>query len=101
MTPKLSVPASLENLFDNPDAAQVGPPELLEHDLNRYFPELLKFESTAELAAAPVVEKIREDAEKVLNAVVVENSEPGAAATGVRGPGSTGSKEPSRYRSRF
>jgi endonuclease/exonuclease/phosphatase family metal-dependent hydrolase len=74
---------SIEMLFDNPRAAQIGSPDLLEHDLNRYFPELLKFESTAGLAASPVVEKVREDAERILNSVVVETSKPGAAATGL------------------
>ena len=72
----------LETLFDNPAAARTGPPELLEHDLNRYFPDLLKFESTASLAASSIVEKVREDAERILNAVVVEQSEPRRVATG-------------------
>ena len=71
----------LETLFYNPKAAQTGPPEVLEHDLNRYFPELLKFESTAELATSAIVEKVRADAERILNAVVVE-SRPAGAATG-------------------
>ena len=70
----------LETLFDNPATAQVGGPELLEHDLNRYFPELLTLESTAELAASPIVQAVRADAERILNAVVV--SEPPAAASG-------------------
>jgi endonuclease/exonuclease/phosphatase family metal-dependent hydrolase len=63
---------SLETLFDNPAAARVGGPELLEHDLNKSFYELLKFESTAELAASPIVDEVRRDAERILNAVVVE-----------------------------
>ena len=76
---------SLETLFDNPEAARVGPPELLEHGLNRYFPKLLEFESTKELARSPVVDQIRAEAERILNAVVVEDlSEPGAVATGFR-----------------
>lgn len=66
---------SFELLFDNTAAAQTGPPELLDHDLNRYFPELLKFESSDELKASPVYNDIREEAERVLNAVVVENSD--------------------------
>jgi endonuclease/exonuclease/phosphatase family metal-dependent hydrolase len=64
----------LETLFANPDAAQVGSPDLLVHCLNKYFPELLKFESTAELAASAVVEKVRGEAERILNAVVVEQA---------------------------
>jgi endonuclease/exonuclease/phosphatase family metal-dependent hydrolase len=63
---------TFELLFDNPSAAQTGPPDLLEHDLNRYFPDLLKFESSDELERSPVYKQIRNDAEKVLNAVVVE-----------------------------
>ncbi|MCC6329946.1 MAG: hypothetical protein IT174_15645 [Acidobacteria bacterium] len=72
---------SLEMLFNDPSAAQIGPPELLEHDLNQYFPELLKFESTAELAASSIIEKVRPEAERILNAIVV-GSEPEAVATG-------------------
>jgi endonuclease/exonuclease/phosphatase family metal-dependent hydrolase len=64
---------SLELLFDNPSAAQTGPPELLDHDLNKYFPELLKFESTDELAGSKVYHEIREEAERILNAIVVED----------------------------
>ncbi len=65
-----------EMLFSDPSAERVGPPELLDHDLNKYFPELLKLESTAELAASPLVEKIRETAERILNSVVAETTEP-------------------------
>ncbi len=68
---------SLEMFFANPAAEQIGLPELLEHDLNRHLPELLKFDSTAALAASPIVDELREDAERILNAVVVE-SESGA-----------------------
>lgn len=83
----LWLPMSLETLFNNPASAQIGPPELLEHDLNQYFPELLKFESTVELAACSIVEKVRDDAERILNAVVVGSrsgtmSERGGIATG-------------------
>lgn len=84
----LWLPMSLETLFNNPASAQVGPPELLEHDLNQYFPELLKFESTAELAASPIIEKVRPEAERILNAVVV-GSEPGAIAAGFLASGTS------------
>lgn len=70
---------SLELFFDNPAASRVGGPEILDHDLNQYFSDLLKFESTAELAASQTVENIREDAERILNAVV---SVPPALARG-------------------
>jgi len=48
-------------------------PSVLEHDLQQYFPELLKFGSTAELESSDLWKKIRPEAERVLNAVVVEN----------------------------
>ena len=60
--------------------SQVGPPSILEHDLNQYFPELLKFESTAELERSELWKKIGPEAERILNAVVV--SEPPASAGG-------------------
>ncbi|HQZ83121.1 MAG TPA: hypothetical protein PLR83_07870 [Pyrinomonadaceae bacterium] len=60
-------------LFDEPQNAQVGSPELLEHDLNQYFGELLRFESTRELAASPIVEEIRSEATRILNGIVVSN----------------------------
>jgi len=61
------------------------PPEILDHDLNRHFPELLKFESTPEMEASDLWKEIRGEAESILNAVVVESlSEPGAIATGLR-----------------
>lgn len=63
-----------EILFDEPQRAQVGSPELLEHDLSRYFSELLRFESTRELAASPIVEKIRPEATRILNSVIVGES---------------------------
>ena len=62
--------------------SRVGPPSLLDHDLNQYFPELLKFESTLELEASDVWEKIRREAERVLNAVVVEDFAPPASGAG-------------------
>ena len=52
---------------------QIGPPSILDHDLNQYFPELLKFESTKEMEASDLWQKIRPEAERVLNSVVVEN----------------------------
>lgn len=48
------------------------PPTILEHDLNRYFPALLKFESMPDLAASALWKDVQEEAERVLNAVVVE-----------------------------
>lgn len=65
---------SFEMLFNDPAVSRTGGPELLEHDLNKHFPELLRFESTAELAVSPIIEVIRDDAERILNSVVVENT---------------------------
>ena len=67
---------SFELLFDNPAVAQTGPPKLLDHDLNRFFPELLKFESSDGLKTSTVYGEIRDEAERVLNAVVVEERSP-------------------------
>ena len=47
-------------------------PSILDHDLNRHFPELLKFESMPDLAASALWKEIAEEAERVLSAVVVE-----------------------------
>lgn len=51
-------------------------PEILEHDLNRYFPELLKYESTFELEKSAVYREIKPAVERILNAVVQENFAP-------------------------
>src|SRR5690606_33114509 len=50
----------------------IQPPEFLEHELRPYFPELLKFGSTRELAAAPVYREIKPEMERIMNAVVGE-----------------------------
>jgi endonuclease/exonuclease/phosphatase family metal-dependent hydrolase len=48
-------------------------PKILEHDLNRYFPELLKFESTEETEKSAVYQKIKPTVERILTAVVQED----------------------------
>lgn len=53
-----------------------GPPEILDHDLNQYFPDLLKFESTAEMHVSDLYRKIRPDVERIMNAVLVESFAP-------------------------
>ncbi len=58
----------------SPDASYTGPPSILDHDLNRHFPELLKFESTPEMEASELYKQIRPEVEKILNAVVVQNA---------------------------
>jgi len=52
-----------------------GPPSILGHDLNRYFPELLKFDSTAELERSALWKKIGPEANRILDSVVVGESE--------------------------
>lgn len=54
------------------DTTQTGPPSILDHDLNQYFPELLKFESTPEMEASELYSKIRPEVERILNSVAVE-----------------------------
>ena len=60
-------------------------PEVLDHGLEKYFPELLKFESTRALEQSAVYREIRPRVEQILNAVVVENfaSPLGKTAEGV------------------
>ncbi len=50
-----------------------GGPEVLDHDLNQYFPELLEFHSTREMEASELYRRIRPEVERVLDAVVVEH----------------------------
>ena len=48
-------------------------PSVLAHGLRDYFPELLKFESTRELEASPLYNKIKPEVERILNAIVQED----------------------------
>ncbi|MFN0278986.1 MAG: endonuclease/exonuclease/phosphatase family protein [Pyrinomonadaceae bacterium] len=60
-----------------------GLPAILYHELNQYFPDLLKFESTLEMEASDLYKKIKPDVERIMNAVVVEAmSEPPALGGG-------------------
>ena len=58
----------------------VGDPSILDHDLAKHFPELLKFESTPEMERSELYAEIRPEVERILDAIVM--SEPGAVATG-------------------
>ncbi len=51
-------------------------PAVLEHHLERAFPDLLKFESTAEMEKSAVYQSVKTEVERILNAVVVENYAP-------------------------
>ena len=74
------------------DFSTANSPEILDHGLQKYFPELLKFESTPEMQASAIYAEIKTEVERILNAVVQEDfslletvgteSEPGAIATG-------------------
>ena len=59
---------------------QPNSPDILDHDLNRYFPELLKFESIGKTEKSEVYKKIKPTVERILNAVVQENFAPRAEA---------------------
>jgi endonuclease/exonuclease/phosphatase family metal-dependent hydrolase len=48
-------------------------PAILDHDLERSFPELLKFESTPEMERSELYRKIKPDVDRILDAVVQEN----------------------------
>ena len=56
--------------------SQSNSPEFLEHDLNQYFPALLKFESIEETEKSPLYQKIKPEVERILNALVQENFAP-------------------------
>lgn len=62
------------------DSIPTQTPDLLEHTLAPYFPELLKFESTAEMEASAVYAQIKNEAERILNSVVGENFSKSRAA---------------------
>src|ERR1043166_8724324 len=49
-----------------------GASAALHHELNQYFPELLKFESTREMETSELWKQIRPEVERILNAVVAE-----------------------------
>jgi endonuclease/exonuclease/phosphatase family metal-dependent hydrolase len=48
-------------------------PAILDHDLAKHFPELLKFESTSEMEESDLYAEIRPEVERIMNAVVVEH----------------------------
>lgn len=68
----------------SPDDSYTGPPSILDHDLNKHFPELLKFESTPEMEASGLYKQIRPEVERIMNAVVL--LEPPAVAGGLSKP---------------
>jgi len=53
--------------------SQTHSPAILDHHLERVFPELLKFESTAEMEKSAVYKSVKTEVESIINAVVCEN----------------------------
>ena len=51
-------------------------PKVLDHGLNQYFPELLKFESIEEAEKSSVYKKIKPEIERILSSLVQENFAP-------------------------
>src|SRR5690348_5514612 len=49
-----------------------GPPHILQHDLDQYFSELLKFDSTPEMERSALYREIRPEVERILNSVAVD-----------------------------
>lgn len=54
-------------------SAENHSPAILDHDLAKHFPELLKFESTPEMEASALYREIRPEVERILNSIVIEN----------------------------
>jgi endonuclease/exonuclease/phosphatase family metal-dependent hydrolase len=65
-----------------PLESEIASADVLEHGLRKYFPELLKFESTPEMEASALYQKLKPEVDRILNAVVL--SEP-LEATGNSG----------------
>ena len=57
---------------------QNNSPDVLNHRLNQFFPELLEFESIEAMEKSAVYRKIKSEVEAILNAVVQENFAPAA-----------------------
>jgi len=57
--------------FEN--SLQENSPAILEHNLQKKFSDLLKFDSTNEMEKSPVYQSVKTDVERILNAVVLEN----------------------------
>jgi endonuclease/exonuclease/phosphatase family metal-dependent hydrolase len=51
-------------------------PSILDHDLAKHFPKLLKFESTPEMEASALYREIKAEVEQILNAIVIESFAP-------------------------
>src|SRR4051794_28025246 len=47
--------------------------QYLDHDLEQYFSQLRKFESTSDMESSKIYERIRPEVDRILNTVVREN----------------------------
>ncbi len=56
--------------------SELSPAADLDHQFEQFFPDLLKFESTAEMEKSAVYRQIKPEVERILNAVVQENFAP-------------------------
>jgi endonuclease/exonuclease/phosphatase family metal-dependent hydrolase len=62
-------------------------PSVLDHDLAKHFPDLLKFESTREMEASEVYRAIKPKVDRILNAVVTEElANPGNPKSKIQNP---------------
>jgi endonuclease/exonuclease/phosphatase family metal-dependent hydrolase len=50
----------------------IADPSVLDHDLNRHFPELLKFESTREMEDSDLYPKIKPEIDRIMSTIVGE-----------------------------
>jgi hypothetical protein len=55
---------------------------VLEHGLRKYFPELLKFESTAEMEASVLYATIRPEVDRILSTIVLGKASAASAPAG-------------------
>src|SRR3954471_7721579 len=55
---------------------------VLEHGLRKYFPELLKFESTAEMEASVLYATIRPEVDRILSTIVLGKDSAASAPAG-------------------
>lgn len=58
------------------EVSKAHSPAVLDHHLEDFFPDLLKFDSTKEMEKSAVYQKIKPEVERILNAVVQENYAP-------------------------
>src|SRR5687767_2418960 len=58
------------------EVLQTHSPDVLDHELERIFPDLLEFDSTREMERSAVYKKIKPEVERILNSVVQETFAP-------------------------